>query len=53
MTASRRDRFIPVRKSDVLDAVILHGGLDDVQSSDLRELVRMLGAILHLSLIHI
>ena len=47
MTASRRDRFIPVRKSDVLDAVILHGGLDDVQSSDLRELVRMLGAILH------
>ncbi|XUM24635.1 hypothetical protein ACRAVF_16695 [Bradyrhizobium oligotrophicum S58] len=46
-TASRRDRFIPVRKSDILDAVISHGGLDDVQSSELRRFARMLGAILH------
>ncbi|GLH78281.1 hypothetical protein SSBR45G_31900 [Bradyrhizobium sp. SSBR45G] len=47
MAVDRRDRFIPVRKSDILDAVISHGGLDEVQSSDLRELARMLGAILH------
>ncbi|MGJ5178498.1 TMEM143 family protein [Bradyrhizobium oligotrophicum] len=47
VAANRRDRFIPLRKSDILDAVISHGGLDEVQSSDLRELARMLGAILH------
>ncbi|WP_316239237.1 TMEM143 family protein [Bradyrhizobium sp. SZCCHNR1015] len=46
-TTSRRDRFIPIRKSEVLDAVISHGGLDDTQSADLRRLAQMLGAILH------
>ncbi|MGJ4994071.1 TMEM143 family protein [Bradyrhizobium sp. HKCCYLS3077] len=43
----RRDRFIPIRKSDVLDAVISHGGLDEAQSAELRRLAQMLGAILH------
>lgn len=43
----RRDRFIPIRKSDVLDAVISHGGLEDGLAADLRQLAHMLGAILH------
>lgn len=47
VATSRRDRFIPIRKSDVLDAVISHGGLDEAQSADLRRLAQMLGAILH------
>jgi len=45
--AGRRDRFIPLRKSDVLDSLISHGALDDGQAGELRQLAHMLGAILH------
>ena len=45
--AARRDRFIPLRKSDVLDSLISHGALDDGQAAELRQLAHMLGAILH------
>ncbi|WP_315775922.1 MULTISPECIES: TMEM143 family protein [unclassified Bradyrhizobium] len=45
--AERRDRFIPLRKSDILDGLISNGHVDDAQASELRQLARMLGAILH------
>ncbi|UFZ08599.1 DUF3754 domain-containing protein [Bradyrhizobium ontarionense] len=47
VAAERRDRFIPLRKSDILDGLMSHGGLDDGQSAALRQLAHMLGAILH------
>jgi hypothetical protein len=42
-----RDRFIPLRKSDILDGLIVEFGEDDTAASDLRQFARMLGAILH------
>jgi hypothetical protein len=42
-----RDRFIPLRKSDVLDGLIAHFDIDRDAASELRQLARMLGAILH------
>ncbi len=45
--AERGDRFIPLRKSDVLDGLVSNGSLDEGQARDLRQLAHMLGAILH------
>jgi hypothetical protein len=46
--ASRpRDRFIPLRKSDIVDGLAAAGCLDDAQQQDLRTFARMLGAIFH------
>ena len=43
----RRDRFIPLRKSDILDGLLAGGRLDDAQQAELRQLARMLAAIFH------
>jgi len=45
--ASERDRFIPVRKTDILDALIEHGRLRDGETEKFRLLARLLGAIYH------
>ncbi len=45
--ASERDRFIPVRKTDILDALIEHGRLGDGEAREFRLLARLLGAIYH------
>jgi hypothetical protein len=45
--ASDRDRFIPVRKADILDALIGHGRLGDGAADQFRRLARLLGAIYH------
>jgi len=45
--ASERDRFIPVRKADILDALIAHGRLRDGAAESFRLLARLLGAIYH------
>ncbi len=46
--ASGRDHFIPVRKIDVLDAVIAHGGLTgEAERGQFRQLCRLLAAIYH------
>ncbi len=45
--ASERDRFIPVRKTDILDALIEHGRLPDGEAEKFRRLARLLGAIYH------
>jgi len=45
--ASGRDRFIPVRKADILDALIEHGRLHDGEAEKFRRLARLLGAIYH------
>ena len=42
-----RDRFIPLRKSDILDGLVAGCGEDETAASDLRRFARMLGAILH------
>jgi len=43
-----RDRFIPVRKEDILDALIDHGAISgDGHRKQFRELCRMLAAIFH------
>lgn len=47
MAAERRDRFIPLRKSDILDGLISHGHVDEAQAGELRQIAHMLGAILH------
>jgi hypothetical protein len=44
---SPRDRFIPLRKSDILDGLIAAFGGDPAAASDLRTFAHMLGAILH------
>jgi hypothetical protein len=46
-SAATRDRFIPVRKTDVLDALIDHGGLAASDATRFRHLARVLGAIYH------
>src|SRR5262249_45644254 len=45
--ANGRDRFIPVRKADILDALIEHGHLRDGEAEKFRLLARLLGAIYH------
>jgi hypothetical protein len=45
--AGERDRFIPVRKTDILDALIEHGRLRDGAAENFRLLGRLLGAIYH------
>jgi hypothetical protein len=42
-----RDRFIPLRKSDIIDGLIAEGPLDAAGQARLRQLARMLGAIFH------
>jgi hypothetical protein len=46
-TSSQRDRFIPVRKSDLLAGLLAHGGLDAGQEGVFRQFARSLGAIFH------
>ncbi len=46
--ADERDQFIPVRKSDILDALVDHGHLASEQErTNFRQICRMLGAIYH------
>jgi uncharacterized protein DUF3754 len=46
--ASERDHFIPVRKIDVLEALIAHGALPEAAERDkFRKFCRLLGAIYH------
>jgi hypothetical protein len=42
-----RDRFIPLRKSDIVEGLIAEGSLDAAGQASLRQFARMLGAILH------
>ena len=44
---SKRDRFIAVRKTDVLDALIGHGGIAAADTDRFRRFARLLGAIYH------
>jgi hypothetical protein len=43
----KRDRVIPLRKSDIIDGLIAEGRLDEADQARFRQLARMLGAILH------
>jgi hypothetical protein len=43
----RRDRFIPLRKSDIVGGLVADGCLDDAEQASLRQFARMLGAIFH------
>src|SRR5262249_40856682 len=45
--AGGRDQFIPVRKTDILDALIEHGRLRAGEVQQFRRLARLLGAIYH------
>src|SRR5262249_61962310 len=43
-----REQFIPVRKSDILDALVDHGQLaSDAEREKFRQVCRILGAIYH------
>jgi hypothetical protein len=42
-----RDRFIPLRKSDIVGGLVAEGRLDDAQQARFRQFARMLGAIFH------
>ena len=42
-----RDRFIPLRKSDIIGGLVADGRLDEPQQASLRQFARMLGAIFH------
>src|SRR5262245_62767224 len=43
-----RDNFIPVRKTDILDALVGHGEFDDEQQRELfRQFCKMLAAVYH------
>lgn len=44
---AQRDRVIPLRKSDIIDALIAEGHLDEADQERFRQVARMLGAILH------
>jgi Protein of unknown function (DUF3754) len=47
-TPDGRDQFIPVRKSDILDALVEHGQLtSEACKAQFRQVCRMLGAIFH------
>ena len=39
----QRDRFIPLRKSDIVDGLLAEGRLDAAQQAELRQFARMLG----------
>jgi hypothetical protein len=43
----QRDRFIPLRKSDLIDGLVAEGPLDEAGQAQFRQLARMLGAIFH------
>ena len=43
----QRDRFIPLRKSDIVTGLAANGGLDDDQQTSLWQFARVLGAIFH------
>jgi hypothetical protein len=44
----QRDHFIPVRKSDILDALVMQGPMAKASGGEkLRQLFRMLGAVFH------
>jgi hypothetical protein len=43
----QRDRFIPLRKSDLIDGLVAEGLLDEAGQAQFRQLARMLGAIFH------
>jgi hypothetical protein len=45
--AGDRDHFIAVRKTDILDALIEHGGLTDDTRDQFRRICRLLAAIYH------
>ena len=42
-----RDRFIPLRKSDLIDGLVAAGHLDDAGEAGFRQLARQLGALFH------
>jgi hypothetical protein len=42
-----RDRFIPLRKSDIIEGLVAEGGLDAAGQAGLMRFARMLGAVLH------
>jgi hypothetical protein len=42
-----RDRFIPLRKSEIVSGLVADGCLDDAQQADLRQFARALAAIFH------
>jgi hypothetical protein len=46
-TPEQRDRFIPLRKSDIIDGLAAKGRLDEAEQAGLRQLARVLGAIFH------
>jgi hypothetical protein len=46
-TAEGRDQFIPVRKSDILDALVGIASSATIRSGRFRQVCRMLGAIYH------
>jgi hypothetical protein len=47
-TPEERDQFIPVRKSDILDALVDNGQLpNDALQAQFRQVCRMLGAVYH------
>jgi hypothetical protein len=43
----QQDRFIPLRKSDIIGGLVAEGRLDDAGQARLRQFARMLGAIFH------
>jgi Protein of unknown function (DUF3754) len=43
----QQDRFIPLRKSDIVGGLVAEGRLDDAGQAKLRQFARMLGAIFH------
>jgi uncharacterized protein DUF3754 len=47
VAAEQRDRFIPLRKSDIVSGLVGEGSLDEPQQARLRQFARVLGAILH------
>jgi hypothetical protein len=47
IVSEKRDRVIPLRKSDIIDGLVAEGRLDEADETKFRQLARMLGAILH------
>ena len=45
--SGQRDRFIPLRKSDIVGGLVAEGHLDAAGQAELRQIARMLGAIFH------
>jgi Protein of unknown function (DUF3754) len=44
---AQRDRFIPLRKSDLIDGLVDAGHLDDAAQARFRQFARQLGALFH------